>query len=127
MAAGIIAALKSAGVEELPPVTGQDAELAGIQRVVSGEQYMTVYKAIKPEAETAAELAVTLLRGQQPEAGKINGKVPNGKKDVPSILLTPVVVTKDTVKSTVVVDGFWTPAQICVGAYQQACQAAQLQ
>jgi D-xylose transport system substrate-binding protein len=126
-AGGAIAAMKAAGVTPLPPVTGQDAELAGIQRVVSGEQYMTVYKAIKPEAETAAELAVTLLRGQQPEAGKVNGTVPNGKKDVPSILLTPVVVTKDTVKSTVVADGFWTPAQICVGAYQQACQAVQLQ
>lgn len=126
-AGGAIAAMKAAGVTPLPPVTGQDAELAGIQRVLSGEQYMTVYKAIKPEAETAAELAVALVRGQQPEAGKVPAKVNNGKKDVPSILLTPVVVTKDNVKSTVVADGFWTPAQICTGAYQQACQAAKLQ
>src|SRR6266508_577934 len=54
---GAIAAMKAAGVTPLPPVTGQDAELAAIQRILAGEQYMTVYKAIKPEAEAAAELA----------------------------------------------------------------------
>jgi D-xylose transport system substrate-binding protein len=126
-AGGAIAAMKAAGVSPLPPVTGQDAELAGIQRVVAGEQYMTVYKAIKPEAEVAAELAVTLLRGQQPEAGTLNGRVNNGKKDVPSILLAPVAVTRENVKSTVVADGFWTAEQICVGAYKQGCQAARVQ
>jgi D-xylose transport system substrate-binding protein len=126
-AGGAIAAMKAAGVTPLPPVTGQDAELAGIQRVVAGEQYMTVYKAIKPEAEAAAELAVTLVRGQQPEAGKVTARVNNGRKDVPSILLTPVAVTRENVKSTVVADGFWSAEQICSGAYQQACKTAQLQ
>ncbi len=53
-AGGAIAAMKAAGLSPLPPVTGQDAELAGIQRILAGEQYMTVYKAIKPEAEAAA-------------------------------------------------------------------------
>ncbi|HEX8440563.1 sugar ABC transporter substrate-binding protein [Archangium sp.] len=126
-AGGAIAAMKAAGVTPLPPVTGQDAELAGIQRVLTGEQYVTIYKAIKPEAEAAAELAVTLARGQPPEAGKVNGKVNNGKKDVPSILLEPVAVTRENVKSTVVADGFWTAEQLCTGAYQQACKSAQLQ
>jgi D-xylose transport system substrate-binding protein len=119
--------MKAAGISPLPPVTGQDAELAGIQRVVAGEQYMTVYKAIKPEAEAAAELAVTLVRGQQPEASKVSVHVNNGKKDVPSILLTPVAVTRENVKSTVVADGLWTVEQICSRAYQQACKVAQLQ
>src|SRR3954471_24182091 len=82
---GAIAAMKAGGLKPLPPVTGQDAELAAIQRILAGEQYMTVYKAIKPEAETAAELAFTLLGGKQPEAAMVNGKVANGKMDVPSV------------------------------------------
>lgn len=126
-AGGAIAAMKAAGVKPLPPVTGQDAELAAIQRILAGEQFMTVYKAIKPEAEAAAELAVALVRGQQAPAGKVNAKVNNGQKDVPSILLEPVAVTKDNVKSTIVADGFWKPDEICTGSYKDACATAQLQ
>ncbi|MET0400801.1 MAG: sugar ABC transporter substrate-binding protein, partial [Cystobacter sp.] len=111
-ASGAIAAMKAAGLKPLPPVTGQDAELSAIQRILTGEQYMTVYKAIKNEGEIAAEVAVALLRGGQPPPGRINGKVNNGTKDVPSILLPAQIVTKENVKSTVVADGFWTVAQI---------------
>jgi D-xylose transport system substrate-binding protein len=125
-AGGAIAAMKAAGVKPLPPVTGQDAELAAIQRILAGEQFMTVYKAIKKEAEVAAELAVALARGNQPSSQEITGNKNNGKKDVPSILLTPVAVTKENVKSTVVADGFWKPDQICAGDYQSACKSAQL-
>jgi D-xylose transport system substrate-binding protein len=127
MAGAAIAAMKAAGAKPLPPVTGQDAELAAIQRILVGEQFMTVYKAIKPEAETAAELAVALMRGQPAPAGRINAKVNNGKVDVPAILLEPVAVTKDNVKSTVVADGFWKPEEICTGSYRDACAAAQIQ
>ncbi|ADO72537.1 Solute-binding protein [Stigmatella aurantiaca DW4/3-1] len=127
MAGGAIAAMKAAGFNPLPPVTGQDSELAAIQRVVAGEQYMTIYKAMKMEAEAAAEVAVALARGGQPSADKVNGKVNNGMKDVPSILLTAGTVTKDNVKSTVVADGFWKAEQICEGAYKDACAAAQVQ
>jgi D-xylose transport system substrate-binding protein len=123
-AGGAIAAMKAAHVSPLPPVTGQDAELAAIQRILIGEQYMTVYKAIKPEAETAAEIAVDLVNGQPVPASLVNGKTNNGKVDVPSILLTPVAVTKDNVASTVVADGFWTKDQICTAPYAQACAAA---
>jgi len=126
-AGGAIAAMKSNGIKPLPPVTGQDAELAAIQRVVSGEQFMTVYKAIRPEAEVAAELAVALARGQAAPAGKVNAKVNNGQKDVPAILLAPVSVTKANVKSTVVADGFWKAAEVCAGEYKDACAAAQIQ
>ncbi|WP_233261944.1 sugar ABC transporter substrate-binding protein [Vitiosangium sp. GDMCC 1.1324] len=126
-ASGAIAAMKAAGISPLPPVTGQDAELAAIQRVLSGEQYMTVYKAIKQEGEIAAEVAVALLREGKLPAGRVNGKVNNGTKDVPSILLPAQSVTKDNVKSTVIADGFWTTAQICEGAYSSACATAQLQ
>ena len=121
---GAIAAMKAAGVTPLPPVTGQDAELAAIQRILAGEQYMTVYKAIKPEAEAAAELAYALLQGKQPDASKVNGKVANGKIDVPSILLTPVAVTKDNIKDTIIADGFWKAADVCTSEYASACAAA---
>jgi D-xylose transport system substrate-binding protein len=126
-AGGAIAAMKAAGLNPLPPVTGQDAELSAIQRILSGEQYMTIYKAIKAEGEIAGEIAVALLRGGQLPPGRINGKVNNGTKDVPSILLPAQIVTKDNVKSTIVADGFWTAAQICEGAYATACATAQIQ
>lgn len=127
-ASGAIAAMKAAGLNPLPPVTGQDAELAGIQRILAGEQYMTVYKAIKPEAEAAAQLAYDLLTDANVPASMTNGKtVNNGSIDVPSVLLTPIAVTKDNIKDTVVADGFWTVAQICTADYAAACTAAGLQ
>ena len=127
-ASGAIAAMKAAGLDPLPPVTGQDAELAGIQRILAGEQYMTVYKAIKPEAEAAAQLAYDLLTKTEVPASMTNGKtVNNGTYDVPSVLLTPIAVTKDNIKDTVVADNFWTVAQICTADYADACTAAGLQ
>jgi D-xylose transport system substrate-binding protein len=124
-AGGAIAAMKSAGITPLPPVTGQDAELAAVQRILVGEQYMTVYKAIKPEAANAAELAFNLLTGKPipPEITK-GRTVNNGKKDVPSVLLEPIAVTKASVKDTVIQDGFWTKDQVCTPAYLEACQSA---
>jgi D-xylose transport system substrate-binding protein len=127
-AGGAIAAMKAAGLNPLPPVTGQDAELAAIQRILVGEQYMTVYKAIKPEAEAAAQLAYDLLTNTTVPADMTQGKtVANGKMDVPSVLLTPVAVTKGNIKDTIVADGFWTVDQICTADYTAACQDAGLQ
>src|SRR5438105_3698173 len=85
---GAIAAMKTAGVKPLPPVTGQDAELAAIQRILIGEQYMTVYEAIVPEAEGAAQLAVDLVNGTAVPSSMTAGAVTNNtSKDVPSVLL----------------------------------------
>ena len=112
-AGGAIASMKGAGIDPTTkPTTGQDAELAGIQRVLLGQQYMTVYKAIKLEAEAAAELAVALGKGQAAPSTLTLTNVNNGTKDVPSVLLTPVAVFKDNIKTTVVADGFWTVKQI---------------
>jgi D-xylose transport system substrate-binding protein len=112
-AGGAIAAMKGAGIDpKTRPVTGQDAELAGIQKILLGEQYMTVYKAIKLEANAAAELAVSLAKGTGVPSGMEVSKVNNGSADIPSVLLKPVSVTKDNIKDTVVADGFWTAAQI---------------
>ena len=124
-AGGAIAAMKSAGIKPLPPVTGQDAELAAVQRILLGEQHMTVYKAIKPQAEAAAEIAVHLAKGTPVPTELTKGKtVNNGKKDVPSVLLVPVAVTKENLKETVIADVFWTKEQICTAQYADACKAA---
>jgi D-xylose transport system substrate-binding protein len=121
-AGGAIAAMKGAGIDPTTkPTTGQDAELAAIQRLLIGEQYMTVYKAIIPEAEAAAQLAVALGRGEQPPGGVVNGETDNGAKQVPSVLLTPIAVTADNVADTIVKDGFWPASEICTGKYQAAC------
>jgi D-xylose transport system substrate-binding protein len=122
-AGGAIAAMKGQGVTPSSrPTTGQDAELAGIQRILSGEQFMTVYKAIKPEAEGAATLAVALVQGKKPSSSLVTTTTNNGQKDVPSVILKPVAVVKSNVKDTVVKDGFWTAKQLCVGKYAQACK-----
>jgi D-xylose transport system substrate-binding protein len=119
IASGAIAALRAANVEPIPIVTGQDAELSAIQRILTGDQYMTVYKAIKPQAELAAEVAVALLKGED-----VTG--PLTIQDTPATLLDPVAVTVDNILETVVADGFWTIDDICTPAYEQACADAGL-
>jgi D-xylose transport system substrate-binding protein len=122
---GAIAAMRTAGIKPIPPVTGQDAELAAIQRIVTGEQYMTVYKAYKPEAEKAAELAIALAKGDSVSGA--DDKVNNGQKDVASVLLEPVAVTKENIMDTVVKDGLYKVEDICTAQYAAACKAAGLQ
>jgi D-xylose transport system substrate-binding protein len=124
-AGGAIAAMKGAGIDPTTrPTTGQDAELAGIQRILLGEQFMTVYKAIKLEAEAAAELAVALAKGEAVPTSMQLSMVNNGTKDVESVLLAPVAVTKDNIKDTVVADGFWTAEQIMTSPELKAAGAA---
>jgi D-xylose transport system substrate-binding protein len=124
-AGGAIAAMKSAGIEPASkPTTGQDAELEAIQRILVGEQFMTVYKAIEPEANAAAEMAVALAEGEEVPSGLVNGKVNNELEDVPSVLLEPVAVTKENINNTIVTDEFWTASEICTSAYKKACEEA---
>jgi len=125
-AGGAIAAMKGAGIDPTKiPVTGQDAEAAAIQRIIMGEQYMTVYKAIKLEAEAAAKLAVALAKGEPVPADLVMAKVNNGSGDIDSILLPPVPVTKDKIGDTVVKDGFWTLEQLLTSPELKA-KAAEL-
>ncbi|MGD3108304.1 sugar ABC transporter substrate-binding protein [Streptomyces sp. YGL11-2] len=126
LAAGIIAALKAAKISPLPPITGQDAELPAIQRLVSGEQYMTVQKPFAPEADTAATMAVALARGRSLggiATHRVNSPTTRG---IPAVLLTPVAVTVHDIKDTVVKDGMYTVAQICTPKYAAACAKAGL-
>ncbi|MEU5634977.1 substrate-binding domain-containing protein [Streptomyces rishiriensis] len=126
MAGGIANTLKGAKISNIP-LTGQDAELAAIQRIVAGTQSATVYKAYKPEAETAAQLAVNLLEGKDIKS-LATATLTSGSGDkVPSQLLTPVSVTKANIKDTVIKDGLYTVADICTPEYAAACKAAGLQ
>lgn len=120
-AGGAVAAMKAAGVSPIPPVTGQDAEVAGLQRILVGDQYMTVYKAVKPEAEAAAQLAYELLQGKTPT--NATGSQDNGQKTVPSILLEVQSITKANV-AVPIKDGFRKASDVCTGQYAEACRAA---
>ncbi|MEU1049564.1 sugar ABC transporter substrate-binding protein [Streptomyces sp. NPDC048376] len=120
MAGGIITALKAAGIANVP-VTGQDAELAGVQRIVTGEQYMSVFKSYPKEAETAAEMAVALAKGESLDS-IANDKVDSATaKDIPAVIVPVVSLTKDNIKETVIKDGFYTIDEICTDKYKAAC------
>ena len=125
-AGGAIAALKGAGIDpSTVPVTGQDAELAAVQRIIAGEQYMTVYKPIKPLADNAATLAVAVVNGEDPaESDVINGSENNGTEDVPAAITDTIPVFEDNVADTIVKDGYWTADDICTKEYVQDCKDA---
>jgi D-xylose transport system substrate-binding protein len=124
-AGGAIAAMKGAGIKpSTRPTTGQDAELAAIQRILIGDQFMTVYKPIKPLADSAAAIAVKLAKGEDVPADLTPTTEDNGNKKVPTKTLDITSVTKDNVNDTVIKDGYWTAAQVCTSAYAAACKAA---
>lgn len=125
LAGGAIAAMRSAGMDPLPPVTGQDAELTAIRRIVAGEQHMTVYKSFRTQARVAADVALVLARdGALPE-GVATSTIDNGHGPVPVLRLEPVIITRDTIARTVIADGVWTVAEVCDGL-ERACDEAGL-
>jgi D-xylose transport system substrate-binding protein len=106
---GSIRALKEYKLDGKVPVSGQDAELSACQRVIEGTQTVTVYKPIPALAQKAAEIAVALAKG---EISPANNKTNNGKIDVPSFYLDPIMVTKENMDATVIKDGFHTKEQV---------------
>ncbi|MFD7244115.1 ABC transporter substrate-binding protein [Streptomyces massasporeus] len=120
MAGGIITALKAAGIADIP-VTGQDAELAGVQRIVTGEQYMSVYKPYPQEADVAAEMAVALAQGKSLDSIAKDKVDSPTTKAIPSVLVPVVSLTKDNINDTVIKDGIYTVNEICAGKYKAAC------
>ena len=126
MAGGIATVLKGAGISTIP-LTGQDAELSSIQRILAGTQASTIYKAYKPEADAAAQLAVNLLEGKSIDSLATTTQTSGSGDQVPSQLLTPVALTKANIKDTVVKDKLYTVAEICTAPYAAACKAAGLQ
>ncbi|MCX5264776.1 sugar ABC transporter substrate-binding protein [Streptomyces sp. NBC_00199] len=125
MAGAVIDAMKEAGATSLPPVTGQDADLAAVQRIVSGEQYMTVYKPFLLEAEQAAKMAVAKVQGRSLEFDALTrDKVDSPtRKGIPASLVPVVAVTKDNIEDTVVRDGVYSVKQICTAEYKADCAA----
>jgi D-xylose transport system substrate-binding protein len=128
MAGGAIAAMKSSGVDPAKVfVTGQDAEVAGVQRIVKGDQLNTVYQPLKIIAGKSAEIAVPLAQGKPVPSGIATSKTDNGAGQVPSVLVPTLSVDKSNVNDTVVKDGFLKTSDICTPAYQSACKDAGLQ
>ncbi|BEL09931.1 substrate-binding domain-containing protein [Actinoplanes sichuanensis] len=132
--AGVLAAndgLGNAAIEVLKknklngtvPVTGQDATVQGLQNILAGDQCMTVYKAIKKEADAAAALAIALAKGETPTTATGTVTDPESKATVKSVLLKPEAITKANVKA-VVDDGFVTKAELCTAAFTKACTDA---
>jgi D-xylose transport system substrate-binding protein len=117
-----VAVLKRLGLNGKVPVTGQDATVQGLQNVLAGDQCMTVYKAIKQEADGAAQLALALAQNKT-VSGLTTVKDTQTGKDVQSKLLVPKAIFKDNVKD-VVSDGFVKASDLCTGAYAAMCTAA---
>ncbi|MFC9918145.1 substrate-binding domain-containing protein [Agromyces binzhouensis] len=118
-AGGAIAAYKAAG-QPVVPMTGLDASLAGLQQIVAGDLFMTVYNSFRAEAEKAAEVAYALAKGETLDGDTtVDG--------IPSTLLEPTAVTVDNIEDTVIADDFYTVADICTDEYASACQAAGLE
>ncbi len=113
LAGGAIQALAEQRLAGKVLVTGQDAELTACQRVVAGTQSMTVYKPIRQLATKAAEIAVAMAR-KQPLAEPTR-PLANGFKDVPSILIEPVVVEQGNLAATVIADRFHTLEEVYAG------------
>lgn len=123
-AGGAIAALEEAGIDPSEkPVTGQDATLAGLQRILADQQFMTVYKEFESEARISAEIAISLAEGNGVPKGQVTQTVNNGAVDVPSVLLEPISVTKEFINEPVE-DGFVSVEELCTGPYESACSEA---
>ncbi|WSQ10617.1 substrate-binding domain-containing protein [Streptomyces sp. NBC_01231] len=129
MAGAVIDALKEAGETKIPPVTGQDANLDAVQRIVSGEQFMTVYKSFLLEADNAAEMAVAKVQGRSIEFEALTPDSVDSptQKKIPSQLVKVVALTKDNIKDTVIQDGVYTIKDICTPKFASDCAAIGLE
>lgn len=115
-AGGTIAALKAAGVDPVPPVSGNDATLAALQLIIAGDQYNTISKPSEIVARAAAEVAVQLMNGETPAST-------HTLYNTPSQLFTPAVVTAENIKAEIFDKGIQTAAQVCTAEYAEACAA----
>ncbi|TPW30339.1 ABC transporter substrate-binding protein [Pararhizobium mangrovi] len=118
-AGGAIAAFKAAGVDPIPPVTGNDATLAGLQRIIAGIQYNTISKPSEIVAAAAADVAVKLVQGEKPKADTTLFKTPTQ-------LFTPTLVTADNLKAEIVdkeINGkpIISAEELCKG-YEDGCK-----
>ncbi len=113
---GAIAAFKAAGTTPVPPVTGNDATQAGLQLIISGDQFNTISKPSEVVAGAAAEASVSFLKNETPKSDTT-------LFDTPSQLFVPVVITKDNIKAEIFDKGIAKATDICTGVYATACTA----
>ncbi|RVA39018.1 substrate-binding domain-containing protein, partial [Mesorhizobium sp. M7A.F.Ca.CA.004.11.1.1] len=112
---GAIAAFKAAGVDPVPPVTGNDATIAALQLIIAGDQYNTISKPSEIVAAAAANIAIKLLSGETPKAEMT-------LYDTPSQLFTPAVVTQENLKAEIIDKKINTAAELCVDRYAEGCK-----
>jgi len=112
---GAVAAFKAAGVDPVPPVTGNDATIAALQLIIAGDQYNTISKPSEIVAAAAANIAVQLLNGETPKAEM-------SLYDTPSQLFVPAVVTRENLKAEIIDKGINTAAELCVDRYAAGCE-----
>jgi D-xylose transport system substrate-binding protein len=123
LAGAVITVLKKYQLNGKVPVTGQDATADGLKAILTGDQYMTVFKPIKQEAEAAAKLAAALAKGDKAAADKLatgTEKDPVGNREVKSVLLEPFLITKDNVKR-VIDEGYVKAEEVCTGDLANVC------
>ncbi|MFI6463802.1 sugar ABC transporter substrate-binding protein [Streptomyces sp. NPDC050528] len=125
LAGAVIEALKDAGATKIPPVTGQDANLDAVQRIVSGDQYMTAYKPFIEEATRAAEMAVYKVQGRDIQFDALTRDSVDSptEKKIPTMLVPVVALTKDNIEDTVITDGVYSVKDICTPKYAADCTA----
>ena len=126
MAGGIIARLAANGLAGKVPVTGQDASIEGLQRILAGTQCMTVYKNTNLEADLASKLAIAVIKGDKSTADSLADKTvmdTTTNKEVKSALATPEAIYKDGVKK-VIDDGFQKASDVCTGQFAKFCKDA---
>jgi D-xylose transport system substrate-binding protein len=114
LAGAVIASLKAHGLKAIP-LTGQDATPTGVQFILAGWQSGTVYKSVRKEANAAAAAAIALIKKKKVPG--VNGKT----SGTPSILLTPVWITKKNY-TLLFKEGFLKKSQVCIGQYKKYCK-----
>ena len=112
-------------------MTGQDAELPAIQRIIAGDQFMTIYKPLKTLAESAADAACDMASGKAVDTTKFNATENNGTADIVTQKIAVIPVTIDgalagtkSIVASVIADAFYTAPDICTGDFAAACTAA---
>jgi len=118
LANATISAMQSRKLDPVP-TTGLDATAEALQNILAGDQCMTVYFNIQEQADAAAQVALQLVRGEK--VSGVDTKVDNEKKEVPTVLIDPVTVTKTNIEDTVIKDGFRTWEEVCVGRFAKLC------
>ena len=123
MAGAAINAMLQAGIKPLPPVTGQDANPDALQRILLGRQYMTIYKPLRQLNKIAADAAVALATGKAFTGDNTVEQTNPGGDSFPAIIISPLAVTADNMKDTVIADHFSDPKAICSAEVMDACKA----